>query len=116
MELRTAAFWAHRGRLFAVAYRMLGSATEAEDVVQAAYLRWDRAEEVRDPEAFLVRVVTRLCLASRSYGMALPTADDRVRGGVDEDVDRVRAALDAGVRGRFAIALTAKGSLIEART
>lgn len=62
VQSKAAAFGAHRGRLFAVAYRMLGSAAEAEDVVQAAYLRWDGAEGVRDPEAFLVRVVTRLCL------------------------------------------------------
>jgi RNA polymerase sigma-70 factor (ECF subfamily) len=50
--------------LVRVAYRMLGSVAEAEDVVQDAFLRWmqtDRAA-VREPEAFLRRVVTRLCL------------------------------------------------------
>jgi RNA polymerase sigma-70 factor (ECF subfamily) len=53
-----------RPRLVRVAYRMLGSVADAEDVVQDAYLRWlgaDRAA-VREPEAFLRRVVTRLCL------------------------------------------------------
>jgi len=53
-----------RPRLIRVAYRMLGSMADAEDVVQDAFLRWldtDRAA-VREPEAFLRRVVTRLCL------------------------------------------------------
>jgi RNA polymerase sigma-70 factor (ECF subfamily) len=53
-----------RPRLIRVAYRMLGSVADAEDVVQDAFLRWldtDRAA-VREPEAFLRRVVTRLCL------------------------------------------------------
>jgi RNA polymerase sigma-70 factor (TIGR02957 family) len=58
----TGAFEAVRDRLFAVAYRMLGSASEAEDVLQDACRRWIAADGVRDPEAFLVRVVTRLCL------------------------------------------------------
>jgi len=59
-----AAFEAVRPRLKRLAYRMLGSVAEAEDVVQEAFLRWhgtDR-EMVRDPEAFLARTVTRLCL------------------------------------------------------
>jgi RNA polymerase sigma-70 factor, ECF subfamily len=53
-----------RPRLMRVAYRMLGSVADAEDVVQEAFIRWmgvDR-EEIREPEAFLRRVVTRLCL------------------------------------------------------
>lgn len=53
-----------RPRLIRVAYRMLGSVADAEDVVQDAFIRWmgtDRAE-VREPEAFLRRTVTRLCL------------------------------------------------------
>jgi RNA polymerase sigma-70 factor (ECF subfamily) len=52
----------HRGRLLGLAYRMLGSRTDAEDVVQDAYLRFAGAEDVRNEEAFLVTVVTRLCL------------------------------------------------------
>ena len=52
----------HRGRLLGLAYRMLGSRSDAEDVVQDAYLRFVGAQEVQNPEAFLVTVVTRLCL------------------------------------------------------
>jgi RNA polymerase sigma-70 factor (ECF subfamily) len=57
-------FLAHRGLLFTVAYEMLGSAADADDVVQETWLRWaevDRAE-VRDPRAYLVRIVTRQAL------------------------------------------------------
>lgn len=57
-------FEAMRSKLFAVAYRMLGSVGEAEDIVQDSYLRWQRTDplDIRDPEAYLVRVTTRLCL------------------------------------------------------
>jgi RNA polymerase sigma-70 factor (ECF subfamily) len=53
-----------RPRLIRIAYRMLGSVADAEDVVQEAFLRWFDAdrEAVREPEAFLRRVVIRLCL------------------------------------------------------
>jgi RNA polymerase sigma-70 factor (ECF subfamily) len=53
-----------RPRLIRVAYRMLGSVADAEDMVQEAFLRWLHADRdtVREPEAFLRRVVTRLCL------------------------------------------------------
>lgn len=59
-----AAFEPLRPRLMRVAYRMLGSVTDAEDVVQEAFIRWMRADraDVREPEAFLRRTVTRLCL------------------------------------------------------
>ena len=59
-----AAFAPLRPRLVRVAYRMLGSVADAEDVVQEAFIRWmgaDRAA-VRTPEAFLRRTVMRLCL------------------------------------------------------
>ena len=57
-------FASRRRRLQRIAYRMLGSVAEAEDVVQDAYLRWHNAdrEAVVEPEAYLVRTVTRLCL------------------------------------------------------
>jgi RNA polymerase sigma-70 factor (ECF subfamily) len=62
-EMRTAEFEAERGRLQRLAYRMLGSVSDAQDVVQDAWLRWTRAgADVVDPAAWLVRVTTRLCL------------------------------------------------------
>ena len=53
-----------RPRLVRVAYRMLGSVADAEDVVQDAFIRWMGADrsQVREPEAYLRRAVTRLCL------------------------------------------------------
>ncbi|KPF46827.1 sigma-70 family RNA polymerase sigma factor [Rhizobium sp. AAP43] len=53
-----------RQKLMRLAYRMLGSVTDAEDMLQEAFIRWMRADrrEIREPEAFLRRVVTRLCL------------------------------------------------------
>jgi RNA polymerase sigma-70 factor (ECF subfamily) len=58
------AFQAHRGLLFALAYRMLGSVADAEDVLQDAWLRFEAVplESVRSPRAFLSTLVTRLCL------------------------------------------------------
>src|SRR6478609_3422816 len=57
-------FVTHRSLLFTVAYEMLGSAADAEDVVQETWLRWagvDRAG-VREPRAYLIRIVTRQAL------------------------------------------------------
>jgi RNA polymerase sigma-70 factor (ECF subfamily) len=53
-----------RPKLMRVAYRMLGSVADAEDMVQEAFIRWMGADRraVREPEAFLRRTVTRLCL------------------------------------------------------
>jgi len=57
-------FEPHRRRLTGLAYRMLGSLSEAEDIVQEAYLRWHAAERNRvdNPRAYLSRTVARLCL------------------------------------------------------
>ena len=57
-------FQSHRSRLFGLAYRMLGSRAEAEDLLQDAYLRWHEsaADEIQSPVAFLVTITTRLCL------------------------------------------------------
>lgn len=57
-------FEAGRGRLASLAYRLLGSAADAEDAVQDAFLRWQAAdrERVEVPEAWLTKVVTNLCL------------------------------------------------------
>jgi RNA polymerase sigma factor (sigma-70 family) len=57
-------FQEQRPRLFSIAYRMLGSACDAEDVLQDAWVRFDKArtEELRSPQAFATTIVTRLCL------------------------------------------------------
>ena len=57
-------FVAHRSLLFTVAYEMLGSAVDAEDVLQETWLRWADVDhsQVRDPRAYLVRVITRQAL------------------------------------------------------
>ncbi|NUK63530.1 sigma-70 family RNA polymerase sigma factor [Streptomyces lunaelactis] len=57
-------FEASRGRLASLAYRLLGSAADAEDAVQDTFLRWQAAdrERVEVPEAWLTKVVTNLCL------------------------------------------------------
>ncbi|TDD11770.1 RNA polymerase sigma-70 factor [Nonomuraea deserti] len=60
----TEAFVAHRNLLFTVAYEMLGSAADAEDVLQETWLRWMRADlgQVRDQRAYLVKITTRQSL------------------------------------------------------
>lgn len=61
---RAAVFEELRRRLFGIAYHMIGTTADAEDVVQEAYLRWHQAntEEIRSAEAWLVSVVTRLSI------------------------------------------------------
>src|SRR5258705_13953121 len=53
-----------RRLLFGIAYRMLGSVTDAQDMVQESYLRWQQAtdESIRSPRAWLTTVITRLCI------------------------------------------------------
>ena len=60
----TGAFVSHRNLLFTVAYEMLGSAADAEDVLQETWLRWAGIDlaRVRDPRAYLVRITTRQAL------------------------------------------------------
>jgi len=64
-DLATEAFLAHRNLLFTVAYEMLGSAADAEDVLQETWLRWAGVDlgTVRDQRAYLVRIATRQALA-----------------------------------------------------
>lgn len=61
---RASTFEPHRARLYGIAYRMLGSRADAEDIVQEAYLRWHRApaDEIRSAAAWLVTTTSRLCI------------------------------------------------------
>ncbi|MER6814758.1 RNA polymerase sigma-70 factor [Spirillospora sp. NPDC000708] len=63
-DAATDAFVAHRNLLFTVAYEMLGSAADAEDVLQETWLRWVGVDldQVKDPRAYLVRIATRQAL------------------------------------------------------
>jgi RNA polymerase sigma-70 factor (ECF subfamily) len=66
-------FLAHRSLLFTVAYEMLGSAADAEDVLQETWLRWVGVDldMVRDQRAYLVRITTRQALSRlRTLGRA----------------------------------------------
>lgn len=96
-----------RGRLEAIAYRLLGSASDAEDAVQDTYLRWQSADRgyVGTPEAWLTKVLTNLCLnqltsarARREtyVGMWLPEpvlAGDRMLGPLDTAEQRESVSL-----------------------
>lgn len=64
VQMRLATFDQYRGLLFSVAYRMLGSVADAEDMLQETFIRWQQAqdEEIRSPRAFLVTIVSRLCI------------------------------------------------------
>ena len=64
MTSALAPFDRHRRLLFTVAYQMLGSVADAEDVVQDAWLRWSAADrdDVADERAYLVQITTRLAL------------------------------------------------------
>ena len=63
-SIRLATFDQYRSLLFSVAYRMLGSVGDAEDMLQETFLRWQesREENVRSPRAFLVTIISRLCI------------------------------------------------------
>jgi hypothetical protein len=57
-------FHQHRRRLLSIAYRMLGSVSDAEDMLQETFIRWQQSSdaEIESPEAFLVTIISRLCL------------------------------------------------------
>lgn len=63
-SIRLATFDQYRSLLFSVAYRMLGSVADAEDMLQETFIRWQRAvdEEIQSPRAYLVTIVSRLCI------------------------------------------------------
>src|SRR5690606_40160602 len=96
-----------RPRLMRRVYRMLGSVAEAEAGVQAAFLRWHGTERemVRDPEPFLPRTVTRLCLdelkSARRHretypGPWLPEqwVEAEAEGGADDGTDHLMFVLE----------------------
>ncbi|MGW4650743.1 sigma-70 family RNA polymerase sigma factor [Kitasatospora sp. NPDC004289] len=103
----TSRFEAGRDRLASVAYRMLGSAADAQDVVQDAYLHWQAADRrrIKVPEAWLTKVVTNLCLdrlrsaqvrRERSVGAWLPEpllAGDPMLGPADTFEQRESVSL-----------------------
>jgi RNA polymerase sigma-70 factor, ECF subfamily len=63
-SVRLATFDQHRSLLFSVAYRMLGTVADAEDMLQETFIRWQQAdeEEIRSPRAFLTTIISRLCI------------------------------------------------------
>ena len=99
-----ALFESHRPALLALAYRMLGDLARAEDVVQDAWVRWQRSDDdVDSARAYLVKVVTRLCLNELASARArkeesrsdrLPEPVDLQQGGLDrvDAIDRVSMA------------------------
>lgn len=102
----TGSFEEHRAYLHAVAYRMLGSAGDADDAVQEAWLRWDRTDNsvIRNPRGWLTTVLAHVCLdmlRARSarreelMGDELPERADAAIGPADEAVlaDSVGVAL-----------------------
>jgi RNA polymerase sigma-70 factor (ECF subfamily) len=100
-------FLSLRPRLFGIAYRMLGSVAEAEDVVQDVWLRWQAAERhlVRDATAFLVTIATRLAInviqSARARRETAPDAwmPEPADPGADPRVDTERRqALASGVQ------------------
>ncbi len=96
-------FESHRLQLLCVAFRITGSDSDAEDVVQEAWIRYARAarDDVRNPAAWLMTVTTRLCLdllrrrreAPQEPGDLVPAADERDPGEMAELADEVTAAL-----------------------
>src|SRR5436190_2948677 len=63
-QVSLASFTRYRSLLFSLAYRMLGTVADAEDMLQEAFVRWQAAsrEDIRSPKAFLITIVTRLCI------------------------------------------------------
>jgi RNA polymerase sigma-70 factor, ECF subfamily len=87
-----------RPRLFGIAYRVLGSATDADDVVQDAWIRWQRTDRsvVRDADAFLAATTTRLAInvtrsaRARHETDVRPRLADQLDAGADPYADAER--------------------------
>ena len=62
--IRLATFDQYRGLLFSIAYRMLGTVADAEDMLQETFIRWQQSagDDIRSPRAFLVTIISRLCI------------------------------------------------------
>jgi RNA polymerase sigma-70 factor (ECF subfamily) len=62
--IRLATFDQYRGLLFSIAYRMLGTVADAEDMLQETFIRWHQSagQDIRSPRAFLVTIISRLCM------------------------------------------------------
>lgn len=97
-DARAAEFESHRDILMGIAYRMLGSVSDAEDIVQDAWLRWRDADGVDSPRGWLVRATSRLCLdrlksarvkREHYFGTWLPEPllENHVRPAADDEVD-----------------------------
>jgi RNA polymerase sigma-70 factor (ECF subfamily) len=93
-ETEVSAFDEHRPLLFSIAYRMLGSASDAEDVVQDAWLRYRDAPGVRSPRAYAATIVTRLCLDRLKSARA--TREEYVGPWLPEPVLTTAAGLATG--------------------
>src|SRR5260370_23151272 len=63
-KARAEVFNQHRGLLFSIAYRMLGSSADAEDMVQETFIRWQQTSgvDIHSARAFLVTIISRLCI------------------------------------------------------
>jgi RNA polymerase sigma-70 factor, ECF subfamily len=70
--IRLATFDEHRSLLFSIAYRMLGTVADAEDMLQETFIRWQQTAdvEVRNPRAFLITIISRLCINQLQSGRA----------------------------------------------
>ncbi|CAM2829635.1 sigma-70 family RNA polymerase sigma factor [Saccharomonospora xinjiangensis] len=101
-------FETHRPQLLCTAFRIVGSDSDAEDVVQEAWIRYERADprEIRNPGAWLTTVTTRLCLdllrgrreVPRQPADLVPVGDERDPGAVAALADEVTDALVVVVR------------------
>ena len=82
-------FEIHRGRLFGIAYRMFGTVSDAEDVVQDVWLRWQGADRdaVVDPAAYLATIATRLSITELTSARARASREQYVGPWLPEPVD-----------------------------
>lgn len=96
------AYHQHRGLLFSIAYRMLGSVSDAEDILQETFIRWQQTswDQIQSPRALLVTIVTRLCLnhlqsarvkREEYFGEWLP--EPLLTSAIDPDMSRVDGSI-----------------------